>query len=79
MSYMRTILNKHCSKFDRQWPRPHNVYATNVNIPWETETRRVVVEGHEIEVVKPGTAQKVTLKAVFVYIQYTCISSDRIV
>jgi hypothetical protein len=37
--------------------------------PCETETCRVVVEeGHEIGVVKPGTAQKAARKIVFVYI-----------
>jgi hypothetical protein len=29
----------------------------------------VAVEGHEIRVVKPGTAQKTQLKTVFVYVQ----------
>jgi hypothetical protein len=36
--------------------------------PCETETCRVVVEGHEIEVVEPGTARRAALKTLFVYI-----------
>jgi hypothetical protein len=38
--------------------------------PCETETCRVVVEeGHEIGVVKPGTAWKSALKTVFLYVR----------
>jgi hypothetical protein len=36
--------------------------------PDETETCRAVVEGHEIGVVQPGTARRVALMAVFVYV-----------
>jgi hypothetical protein len=36
--------------------------------PCETETCLVVVEGHGIGVVKPGTAQEVARKTVFVRI-----------
>lgn len=46
----------------------------------DAETCRVVEEGHEIEMVKPGTAQKVSLKIVFVYIYQNIIKgSDDIV
>jgi hypothetical protein len=39
------------------------------NTPCETKTWRVVVEeGHEIGVVKPGTAQEAALKTVFMYL-----------
>jgi hypothetical protein len=40
----------------------------------KTETRSVVVrDGHEIRVIKPGTAKKTALKTVFVF---KCLSND---
>jgi hypothetical protein len=40
------------------------------NGPSETKTSLVVEEGHEIGVVKPGTAQKAALKTVCVHTKY---------
>jgi hypothetical protein len=48
----------------------NNLHATTYTPdsgPFETKTCQIVVEEHEIGVIKPGTKQKAVLKTVFGY------------